>query len=308
MMETALLLWSLYGKDIVLAVLGLLGGGIISFLFYRRSLQRTELSFACEYSRFIWFQIPAFSDVTLFYKQRQLRDPRRVLFFIWNSGNTTIDGTAVASADPLRLRAGNVQIINAAIIKASRDVNCTTARLDSAGDVTLGFDYLDAGDGFTIEILYDVVAKQKGANTCPEFLGTIKGIKSSPVNRDVAFENRALKRFGQSTALLLLLFASAVLLFFQIYEITSERTWFLLIPKALTACLLFLVAAGMVIALFVSLRSYRIPVCLKIPDEVDSFPASYTELVEKLEHGNQLLVAQNLHLQEETSRAQADAG
>ncbi|MBR0983131.1 hypothetical protein [Bradyrhizobium liaoningense] len=307
-METALLLWSSYGKDIVLAVLGLLGGGIISFLFYKKSLQRTELSFACEYSRFIWFRIPAFSDVTLLYKQRELRDPRRVLFFIWNSGNTTIDGTAIASADPLRLKAGNVQIINAAIIKVSRDVNCATAQLDSAGDVTIGFDYLDAGDGFTVEILYDVAEKQKGANTCPDLLGTIKGIKSSPVNRDVAFENRALKRFGQSTALLLLLFASAVLLFFQIYEITSERTWFLLIPKALTALLLFLAAAGMVVALLLSLRSYRIPMCLKVPDEADNFPTSYTELVEKLEHGNQLLAAQNLHLQERTSAAQADTG
>ncbi|MCK1759200.1 hypothetical protein IVA78_29625 [Bradyrhizobium sp. 137] len=306
-METALLLWNSYGKDSILAILGILGGGIISFFFYRRSLQRTELSFACEYSRFIWFRIPEFSDVTLFYKQRQLRDPRRVLFFIWNSGNTTIDGSAIATADPLRLKAGNVQIINAAIVKASRDVNCTTAQLDTAGDVTIRFDYLDPGDGFTIEILYDVVEKQ-GANTCPEFLGTIKGIKSSPVSRDVTFENRALKRFGQSTALLLLLFASAVLLFFQIYEITSERTWFLLIPKALTACLLFLAAAGMVVALLVSLRSYRIPISLKISDEVDSFPTSYTELVERLEHGNQLLAAQNLHLHEKTSRAQAEAG
>jgi|GEM_PF-5932132 len=306
-MEAALNLWNLYGKDIVLAVLGILGGGIISFLFYRKSLQRTELSFACEYSRFIWFRIPAFSDVTLFYKQRQLRDPRRVLFFVWNSGNTTIDGTAIATADPLRLKAGNVEIINAAMIKASRDVNCATAVLDSAGDVTISFDYLDPGDGFAMEIVYDVVEKEKGANTCPELLGTIKGIKSSPVNRDVAFENRALKRFGQSTALLLLLFASAILLFFQIYEITSEKTWFLLIPKALTACLLFLATAGMVVALLVSLRSYRIPISLKIPDEMDRFPTSYTELVEKLEHGNQLLVAQNLHLQEETSRAQANA-
>ncbi|MEZ2147165.1 hypothetical protein AAE026_33540 [Bradyrhizobium sp. DN5] len=304
-METALVLWNSYGKDIVLAVLGILGGGIISFFFYRRSLQRTELSFACEYSRFIWFRIPAFSDVTLFYKQRQLRDPRRVLFFIWNSGNTTIDGTAIATADPLRLRAGNVQIINAAIIKATRDVICTTAHLDAAGDVTISFDYLDAGDGFTIEILYDVVEKQKGANTCPELLGTIKGIKSSPVNRDIAFENRALKRFGQSTALLLLLFASAALLFFQIYEITSEKTWFLLIPKVLTACLLFLAAIGMVIALLSSLRSYRIPMSLKIPDEADSFPTSYNELVEKIDHGNQLLTAQNLEMQEDARRSRA---
>lgn len=299
-MEIGLHLWQLYGKDTILAVLSILGGGIISLFFYRRSLQRAEISFACEYTRLIWSRIPAFSGITLFHNERQIHDPRRVLFYVWNSGDTTIHGAMIAAADRLRLRAGEVQIINAAILNATREAICATAQLNAQGDVSIDFDYLDTGDGFVIEILYDVVETGKAINACPELSGTIKGIKGSPVGRDVAFENRALKRFGQSTALLLLLFASAALLVFQLYEIADERAWYLLIPKILTAGLLLILTLGMILGLIFTLRSYRIPMKLKISEDAEAFPISYDQFAEELKQSSRELSAL---LKKETNHA-----
>jgi hypothetical protein len=118
-----------YGKDALLAVLGILGGGVISFFFYRRSLQRAEISFASEYTRLIWSRIPAFANITLLQGGQQLHDPRRVLYYVWNSGNTTIEGAMIAAADPIRLKAGDVRIINAAIVKRTRDAICANVNL-----------------------------------------------------------------------------------------------------------------------------------------------------------------------------------
>jgi hypothetical protein len=296
-LETAATILQQYGKDITLAVLGVLGGGIISFFFYRRSLLRDEISFACEYNRLIWSRIPAFSNIILAYQNVELHDPRQVLFFIWNSGNTTIEGTKITSADPLGLKAGNVRIINAAVLKSTRDVICAAAKLKD-GDVEICFDYLDPGDGFVIETLYDVVNKEKGANNCPEISGTIKGLPA-PVQRDVTFENRALKRFGQSTALLLSFAVSVPLLIFQIYEIAQTPSWLLVLPKILTAALLFLLAVGLMIALIFTLRSYRIPMKLKIEDNFPPTPGSYGDLVSHLEQGNQKLAAEVALLKQE---------
>jgi hypothetical protein len=297
-MDTALRLMQMYGKDVGFAVLGILGGGVISFFLYRRSLLRTEISYACEYTRFLWSRIPAFSNITLTHEGQQLRDPRRVLFYVWNSGNTTIEGAKIARADPVRLRAGDVHIINAAIVKTSRDVICAGVQPHVDGDIRIDFDYLDAGDGFVIEALYDCTQNKDRINNCPELLGTIKGVKGPPINRDIAFENRALKHFGQSTALLLSLLASSALLVFQIFEIVDERSWFLLVPKILTAALLLLLSIGMIVALLYTLQSYRIPMILKTSNDRDALPASYSELVERLEAGNDRLAAENALIEE----------
>jgi hypothetical protein len=290
-----------YGKDAILAVLGILGGGVISFFFYRRSLERGQISFACEYTRLIWSNIPAFSQITLSHGGQQIHDPRRVLFYVWNSGNTTIEGVKIATADPLRLRAGAVKIISAEVVKSSRDVICANAHLNAHGDVQINFDYLDASDGFVIEALYDVSKQGRPANTCPDLLGTIKGIRNAPINREIAFESRALKRFGQSTTLLLFLLASIILLGFQVHEIMDTHSWYLLVPKVLTAGLLSILSVGLIIALVFTLRSYRIPIKLKPPEEVNDFPRSYTGLVEKLEEDNQRMASENALLRTETS-------
>lgn len=290
-----------YGKDTSLAVLGIIGGGIISFYFYRRSLQRDETSFACEYIRLIWSRIPAFSNITLSYSGEPIHDPRRVLFYFWNSGNTTIDGSRIAAADPLRLEAGDVRINNAAIVSSTRKVNCSSVEKNDNGDIKLLFDFLDPGDGFVVEVLYDVVEKEKRKNTCPDLVGTIKGIKNPSKQREISFENRTFKRIGQSTAFMLTTIASIVLLIFQVYEIADTARWFLIIPKSLTALLLLLLAVGMIFALVSTLRSYKIPMSLK-PDDDSRFPTGYNELVDDLEFANARFAAQTAMMLEDSEK------
>lgn len=291
-MENALYIAQQFGKDILLAVFGIVGGGVISLFFYRKSLLRSEISYACEYTRLIWSRIPAFSRITLSRDGKQLRDPRRVLFYVWNSGNVTIDGDRITEADPLQLRAGEVTIISADIVKNTREVNRTRAGISKTGDVHLRFDYLDPGDGFVIEALYDIDPNNKPSNTCPELLGTIKGIAGPPVAREIAFESRTLARVANSTALLLSLLGTIILFVFQTYEIAAEHSWVLLVPKLLTAFVLLAVALAMIGGLVFALRSRRIPKVLKVTDDAEDFVLTYSALVEKIEVGNQKIAAE----------------
>jgi hypothetical protein len=81
----------------------------------------------------------------------------------------------------------------------------------------------------------------------------------------------------------------------------DTHSWYLLVPKVLTAGLLSILSVGLIFALIFTLRSYRIPIKLKPPEEANDFPRSYTNLVEKLEEGNQRMASEIALLRTETS-------
>ena len=292
-------------KDIVLTLVGLVGGGIVSLFFYRKALQRREISYATDVDRLIWSRGSAFSDIKLLYKGRRLFDPRKTIYYIWNSGNCILNASDVASADPLSIGGTNLRILSAEIALTTRDV--IGARLDrrSNSEVFLNFDFLDPGDGFVIELFYDVDISNKGSTRIPRVRGTLKGSQEPPVIRDVVFQSGLLNRLGKSVSLLGAFLLAAALLVFQIYEIGSEPNWLLIVPKVVTGLLLVLAAIGVLIASIYSWRAYRIPIGLKSERHNEPLPLTYTETTEMLERANEREISKIHDLEERLTEVES---
>jgi hypothetical protein len=274
-------------KDIALALLGVLGGGIVSLFFYRKALQRREISYATDVDRLIWSRGQAFSDIELLYKGRKLSDPRKAIYYVWNSGNCTINASEIAPADPLTIGANNIQILSVEIPLSTRDVIGAKLDLRSNSEALLNFYFLDPGDGVVIELFYDLNLKDKTLGRVPIVRGTLKGSPTPPVLRDLAFQSTFLNRAGQSVSLLAVLFLTVVLLVFQTFEIMSEARWLSIVPKALTGLLLVIVALGILIASISTWRAYRIPRALKSDRHDYRLPLSYADATELVERVNE---------------------
>jgi hypothetical protein len=280
-----------YGKDAALVIVSLLGGSLISLYFYRKALQRQEISYACDHDRLVWSR-PAASKIELLYEGRHLRDPHRVLYYIWNSGNCSIEGQKISACDPLRLSAQDIEVLNASVVRTTREALQARAVQRLPNETLIGFDFLDPGDGFVIEVVYDDPrAKPLGFNVL-EFLGTIKGIKESPKQRDLTFESKTLRLVGQSTAIFASFAICLLLLGFQIYDIVNTSPWFLLLPKILTSLVLIIASIGMIVALTLTVRATRVPIKLKPPGESNRSPKSHEELIEQVATENERLSAE----------------
>jgi hypothetical protein len=292
-------------KDIVLTLVGLVGGGIVSLFFYRRALQRREISYATDVDRLIWSRGSAFSDIKLLYKGRKLFDPRKTIYYVWNSGNCVLNASDVASGNPLSIGGSNVRILSAEIASTTREV--IRARLDrrSNSEVILDFDFLDPSDGFIVELFYDVDISNKEAARVPRLRGTLKGSQEPPVSRDVSFQSSLLNRLGRSISLLGAFLLAIALLIFQGYEIGSEPTWLLIVPKVLTALLLALAAIGVLVAFIYSWRAYRIPIELKADRHKGPLPLTYTEMTEMLDRVNERDISKIHDLEERITEVES---
>jgi hypothetical protein len=285
-------------KDITLTLVGLVGGGIISLFFYRKALQRREISYATDVDRLIWSRGSAFSDIKLLYKGRKLFDPRKTIYYVWNSGNCILNASDVASGNLLSIGGSNVRILSAEIASTTREV--TRVQLDRRSDseVILNFDFLDPGDGFVVELFYDIDISNKEAVRVPRLRGTLKGSQEPPVAREVNFQSSLLNRIGTSVSLLGAALLIVALLIFQIYEIGSNPIGLLIIPKVLTAALLGFAAIGVLIASIYSWRAYRIPVALKSERHKGKLPLTYSEITEMIERTNERELAKIHDLEE----------
>ncbi|MBC7985504.1 MAG: hypothetical protein H7X93_02375 [Sphingomonadaceae bacterium] len=95
-------------------------------------------------------------------------------FGIWNSGTTTIQGQSIVDSDRLRLvltKGG--QILRATITSFTRDVNGCSIKIVDGDACELHFDFLDPGDGFSVQIVHSSSMKSL------EPIGTIMGLPQS---------------------------------------------------------------------------------------------------------------------------------
>ena len=104
---------------------------------------------------------------------------------MWNAGNTTIGGEQVVSSDPLRIEVEEgSEILKIDILKTTREVNAfkLAHRDESKRIVDIHFQYLDPGDGLSLNVLHS------GERGDLELLGTLRGIPSGLSNYGHGFE------------------------------------------------------------------------------------------------------------------------
>src|SRR5947209_3149849 len=108
------------GLTILVAVVGLL----TSYIFYLRSKIRSKLTYAMDSFQLSGMQSMLSPELKISFRGKELESVTKTLALIWNSGNSTIEGSRIVAVDPLRLiTSEGSEILDSSILKVSRTVN-----------------------------------------------------------------------------------------------------------------------------------------------------------------------------------------
>lgn len=159
------------------AVLGIVGGGIITYIVGKAQKDKKSLHFWIKdfdlISRNI---INDKKEIEILFKKKRIEELRLARFFIWNSGNIAMRGADISAGDTLRLsfpRADMITILEVNQSRAAVDVTCRP----SENSVSVEFDTLDQDDFVVGRILYSAVnIPDAQSDTEPMLEGAIAGI------------------------------------------------------------------------------------------------------------------------------------
>lgn len=168
----------------LIGLAGLIAAGIL----YLRSREKNTLAFQYSTLQLLGGDESALPDeVTISYKDREVPRVSSTKLYLWNAGTETIRGEDLVAADPLRITfpEGTV-LLRMQKMAETRDVIGFHVREDEGPthEAPCHFDFLDPGDGVTLEIL------NTSGSAEPKLEGTIRGIPDGPQNWGVAAEKQ----------------------------------------------------------------------------------------------------------------------
>ena len=161
------------------SVLGILGLCAAVF-FYFRSRKTSRIAYQSDGVTILGSSVAAFPE-ELEIRFSGVPVPRVTAerLALWNAGNMTIGGEQIVSSDPLRVEVEEgSEILKIDILKTTREVNAfkLSHREESKRIVDINFQYLDPGDGLSLNILHS------GDRGDLELLETVRGIPSGVSN------------------------------------------------------------------------------------------------------------------------------
>jgi hypothetical protein len=153
------------------SALGIIGIALAIY-FYFRTKVNPSIAFQTGGVRLIGEHAELPQEVSVSFREVPVRALTTSTAIVWNNGNTTIEGSAIVSTDPVRLTFGDAtQILSTEVLKASRDAIRFATRADAGrSEVFVSFEFLDPGDGAVIKVLHT------GANLHAVARGTVKGM------------------------------------------------------------------------------------------------------------------------------------
>lgn len=184
------------GKGWVGSALGVIGL-IAAVVMFRWSRQRAIAAYQQRGSLLLGHnasELP--SELSVTYRGRQIPRLTKTLLVIWNAGEKTINGADIVERDPLRIEidAGG-ELLAVSVLKVSREAINFELRQDPKTSSTLVlFDFLDPGDGATVELLHTC------ENRFVTAVGTIKGVPGGITNSGKLFVGRLRSPVGGSMA------------------------------------------------------------------------------------------------------------
>lgn len=116
---------------------------------------------------------PGLEDMHIIFDGERIPRLTKSIIAFWNDGNKSIRGGDVVALDPMRLLLPtHGKVLRIRLLRVTRDVNGFVAikRPGKENEVLFEFDYLDAKDGATIEILHTADRSNL------QISGTIRGV------------------------------------------------------------------------------------------------------------------------------------
>lgn len=175
----------------------------ITYIFYLKSKTTTRLSYAIYHNEVIAPKAAETSNLEVRYKGVVVPRVTNTTIGIWNSGTTTILGTSIVAADPLRASILSDGIILDAVARnPSRPVIAPVISADKFQQaLNIDFDFLDEGDGFLVAIAHSGELHAVGMD------GTIRGLPKGIV-RHKSRTPTLKAAFGYATIVVAVLSAS----------------------------------------------------------------------------------------------------
>lgn len=175
-----------------------LAGLIAAVVVYILTRRRTSLSCTLGGERLLGLSSAGLPPgITVQYGGRSIPRLTRSLVVLWNSGENTINGDDIVDTDPLRFCVdSDGEILSVQVLKTTREVNgvvIAPPSLQHIREAAFSFKFLDASDGFVVEILHTSKIVE------PTILGTIRGIPSgiNRVGRTTAGQRKSKKSSAQ---------------------------------------------------------------------------------------------------------------
>jgi hypothetical protein len=277
---------------IAVAVLGLVGGGFLSWLFtfvyFKKGQSRRLLCYATRNTDYLGYRRADFHNLSVHYGDKQLINPVRYTLYVWNCGNVTLNNSDISKVDPLGFGQSGIEILETAPIWSTRESTNPKLTIDaSKTKLFLEFDFLDPGDGFAVQFLADRSTQEPMWPDTLQSYGTIKGLNNAPFRVAAGFEKSSW--WGTYIALAAALFFafSAAAIFYDGWQSGVAVTSFI---KLLAAIIFALIAIGITVASFEGFRdrSFVIPGILRRPSDVpDDVPL---QLIGQLETSSRRII------------------
>src|SRR5258708_36662137 len=110
---------------IALALIGLVGGGfvswIITFFYFKKGQTRKLLCYATSSGSYLGYNQGDFHDLSVRYGDKQLANPFRYTLYVWNCGNVTINRADISGIDPLAFGRNDLEVLETNPIWSTRD-------------------------------------------------------------------------------------------------------------------------------------------------------------------------------------------
>lgn len=180
----------LFVQENAFGVFSLFIGAVFSYYFYLKSLKRKAISYrSLSSTLFSGRSAGDLPKLEIFYDRMAISNIARTRLCVWNSGNEIVDVNDLVSASPLTVRASSSEsgaeicrILDCRLLASSRNAsNCAAVLQPSDNIIALGFDYLEANEGFVVDIIHSQKAKF-------ELAGAVKGVKSFTSNSNTTFD------------------------------------------------------------------------------------------------------------------------
>jgi hypothetical protein len=172
-------------KDVINFAAALIAGCVLSYIFYRLSLNRTHLTYAIVERRLI-FRSPEYpSELKITFGGEELEAVNRATIYLWNTGNQAITDADLNTTAPLQYKVlEGAKPLQVSVANMSRPAN--NARLDGTN---IEFDYLNPGDGLVIEIFLsrpyeEDKRRSRSVSVEGEVVGIRGGLKEEDASND----------------------------------------------------------------------------------------------------------------------------
>jgi hypothetical protein len=278
---------------VVLSLMGLVGGGFLSWLFtffyFKKGQSRRLLCYTTRSSEYLGYSEADFHGLPVHYGNKQLQNPVRYTVYIWNCGNVTLNNSDISTVDPLAFGQSQIEILETAPIWSTRESINPTLILDaSKTKLFVNFDFLDPSDGIAVQFLADRPSAERRWPDRLQAYGTIKGLNRAPFHVAAAFDARSWwSTYAGMAALLFFAFCTGAI----VYDAWLSGMVLTSIIKVLAAIIFGLISIGIAIFTFEGIgdRTFVVPALLRRPDESES--EGEGELKANLDH---LMVAQSM--------------